>query len=185
MPGVTTFSNPINSDNDFMVTTPIISFDGSTQIQTPVINATINHLPPQGAKSYAWVRRRMNYSNWLMYITCDYQSDTDFLYFCLANVDDYKLANNKFIWGTAPITNTSRIRVLAGISSNLYTGNVWNQDYEILGTVTKTITGGVSPGNDRLFIKVKKPTAAISPAYNLGMLVMVSASTRQSASTTS
>lgn len=173
MPGVTTFSNPVSSDNDFLVTTPAISFDVSDQIQTPVISATVNHIPPAGAVSYAWVRRRMNYSNWLMYITCDYQADTDFLYFCLANVDAYKRDNNKFIWASAPVTDTSRIRVLAGISSNLYDGDVWNQDYEIVGTVTRTLTGGASPANDVPFIKVKIPTGSISPAYNFNMLVMV------------
>lgn len=172
MPGVTTYVNPNNSDNDFLVTTPSFSLDGS-DVQTPVISSSINHLPPQGAVTYAWVRRRMTYSNPLMYETCDYQSDASYLYFCLANIEKYKTDNSQFIYGTAPITPTSRIKVIAGVTTGAYDGDIWNQDYEILGQVTKTLTGGSSPDDDRLYIKVAKPSGSISPAYKVNMLVMV------------
>src|SRR6185503_11033302 len=66
MPGVTTFVNPVDSNNDFLVTTPSFSL-AATLVQTPVISASINHLPPADAVSYAWVRRRMTYQNFLMY----------------------------------------------------------------------------------------------------------------------
>jgi hypothetical protein len=172
MPGVTTFVSPVSSDNDFLVTTPTFSQSGGVR-QTPVISASINHLPPAGAVKYYWVRRRLQYSFPLEYETCDFQSDTDSLYFCLANIEKYKLANSLFNFGTAPINPESRIRILAGISSSAYTSSIWNQDYQILGTVTRTLTGGTSPADDRLFIKVKKPAAVISPAYTANMLVMV------------
>lgn len=174
MPGVTTFVNPVDSDNDFLVTTPSFSLDGSNAVQTPVISASINHLPPAGAVTYAWVRRRMTYGDFLMYETCDYQDGSDgFLYLCLANIEKYKADNTQFIYGTAPITSESRIKIIAGVTSGLYDGDIWNQDYEILGTVTRTLTGGTSPDDDRLFIKIKKPVASISPAYKVNMLVMV------------
>lgn len=173
IPGVTTFTDPTDSDNDFSVTTPSFSLSGA-DVQTPVISAFINHLPPADAVTYAWVRRRMNYGSFLMYETCDYQDLTDgYLYFCLANIETYKEQNSQFIYGTAPITSESRLKIIAGVTSGAYNGNVWNQDYEILGLVTKTLTGGTSPGDDRLFIKVVKPTASISPAYEVNMLVMV------------
>lgn len=172
MPGVSTFVNPVDSDNDFMVTTPSFSLNVAA-VKTPVISAAINHIPPAGAVSYAWVRRRMTYSNFLFYETCDLKSDADFYYLCLANIEQYKKENSQFIYGTAPITSDSRIRIVAGITSSAYNGNLWNQDYEILGLVTKTLTGGVSPGDDRFFIKVKKPIAAPSPVYTTNMLVMV------------
>lgn len=172
MPGVTTFSNPISSDNDFLVTTPSFSLSG-TDVQTPVISAEINHIPPTGSVKYYWVRRRMTYATFMMYETCDYQSDTDYLYFCLANIEAYKAANSQFIYSTAPITTESRIKIIAGVSAGVYNGDLWDQDYQILGTVTKTITGGVSPGDDKIFIKVNKPAAAISPAYTANMLVMI------------
>lgn len=172
MPGVTTFSNPIDSDNDFLVTTPAFSLDGS-DVQTPVISASINHEPPEGAVKYYWVRRRMTYTDVLMYITCDFQEDADFQYFCLENIEQYKEDNSQFNYGTAPITSDSRLQVLAGVTAGAYDGDIWNEDYEILGTVIKTLTGGSSPGDDKTFIKVKKPAGAISPAYKVNMLVMV------------
>ena len=169
MPGVTTYINPTVTDKDFLVTTPPISFDGSINVQTPVISAAINHLPPAGAVSYAWVRRRLNFSTFLMYITCDYQDPSDgYLYFCLANIDLYKSKNSQFIYGSAPILTGSRIKIMA-----TYAGTIYNYDYEILGTVIKTATGGASPANDVLFVKVKKPIASISPAYTASMLVMI------------
>ena len=169
MPGVTTFINPTVTDKDFLVTMPPISFDGSLNVQTPVISAAINHLPPVGAVSYAWVRRRLTFGTFLNYITCDYQDPSDgYLYFCLANIDLYKSKNSQFIYGTAPINTGSRLKIMAS-----YAGTIYNYDYEILGTVIKTATSGVSPANDVLFVKVKKPVAAISPAYTASMLVMV------------
>jgi hypothetical protein len=172
MPGVLTFNLPISSDNDFMITTGEFSLD-TINPQTPVVNAQINHLPPTGAVSYAWVRRRMTYANFLFYETCDMQSDADFYYFCLANIEQYKIDNSQFVYGTAPITNDSRIKVIAGITGSSYNGQLWNQDYEILGQVTRTLTGGAAPADNRFYIKVKKTTAAVSPAYTENMLVMV------------
>lgn len=173
MPGVTTFVNPVDSDNDFLVTTDSFSLD-TGDVQTPVISSSINHIPPVDAVTYAWVRRRMTYANFLMYETCDYQDPTDgYLYFCLANIEKYKIDNSQFIYGTAPITPTSRIKVIAGITAGAYDGDIWNQDYEIIGQVTKTLTGGSSPDDDRFFIKVVKPSGSISPSYKVNMLVMV------------
>ncbi len=173
MPGVTTFVNPVDSDNDFLITTPSFSLD-TGQVQTPVISASINHLPPDDAVTYAWVRRRMTYQDFLFYETCDYHDPSDgYLYFCLANIEYYKELNTQFIYGTAPITSTSRIKIIAGVTAGSYNGDIYNQDYEIVGTVTKTLTGGSSPANDKVFIKVVKPTGGISPSYAVNMLVMV------------
>ena len=172
MPGVATFVNPTDSDNDFMVTTPSFSLD-SGNVQTPVITADINHLPREDAVTYAWVRRRMTYQDFLFYMTCDFQSDSDFYYLCLANIEKYKTNNSQFIYGTAPITSESRLQVVAGITSDAYNGDIWTQDYEILGTVTKTLTGGSSPADDRLFVKIKIPASTPSPTYTTNMLVMV------------
>lgn len=173
MPGVATFTNPVNSDNDFSVTTPPFSESGGNA-QTPVISASINHLPPVGAVKYAWVRRRQAYQDFLFYETCDFQDGGDgYLYFCLANIDQYKTDNSQFIYGTAPITPDSRMKIVAGITSSEYNGSIYTQDYEILGVVTKTLTGGSSPANDKSFIKVLKPMGSISPAYTANMLVMI------------
>jgi len=173
MPGVQTKTNPTDSDNDFAFSTPAFSVDTGLP-QTAVVSAAINHLPPEGAVKYCWVRQQITYAkNPLFYETCDFQEDTDYYYFCLANIEQYKTDNSQFIYGTAPITAQSRIKVMDSITANLFDGNAWTQDYEILGTVTRTLTGGSSPADDRLFIKVKIPLVAPSPAYTANLYVMV------------
>ncbi len=186
MPGVTIYVNPVNTDNDFIVTTPVFSQD-SGAAQTPVISSSINHLPPAGAKKFYWVRRRLQYSDVLFYETCDFLNDPDsdgYLYFCLANIDQYKTDNSQFVYGTAPINPQSRIQIIAGISASAYTSDTWTDDYLILGTVTKTLTGGTSTVDDRTFIKVAKPTGSISPAYSANMLVCIYTPTANPTSTT-
>ncbi len=174
MPGVVTFSNPVDNDNDFLLTTDSFSLSGTTR-QTPVISASINHLPPAGAVKYCWVRRRLQYSNPIEYETCDFQSDSDFYYFCLSNVEVYKEVNSQFIYGTIIPENPSqsRIKIIAGVTGGFYNGDIYSEDYQIVGTVVKKITNGTSPGDDRVFIKVNKPASAPSPAYSVNMLVMV------------
>lgn len=172
IPGVTTFSNPTSTANDFSVTTPAFSLD-TVDPETPVITATINHIPPPDAVAFYWVRRRLTYDDFLMYETCDFQEDADFYYLCLANVAGYKANNSQFIYGDVPINSESRIQVIAGIASSAYDGNLWLQDYPILGTVIRLMNGGTSPQDDRSFIKIKIPTSVPSPVYQANMLVMV------------
>lgn len=173
MPGVTTYTNPVAVDNDFAVTTPQFSEDLGNA-QTPVISASINHLPPEGAVAYYWVRRRVTYSSdFIQYETCDFQEDADFYYFCLANIAYYKEQNSQFIYSDYVPTTESRIKPIAGILADLYNGDVYNEDYLILGTVVKTLTGGASPANDKTFLKVKKPTVAPVTTYQAQMLVQV------------
>lgn len=173
MPGVTTYVNPVDSINDFVVTTPSFS-QSSGAAQTPVITASINHIPPAGAVKYYWVRKRQTYSDFLMYETCDFQDPGDgYLYFCLANIDQYKADNNQFNYSTAPVNPQSRIKIIVQITASAYTSNIYNQDYLIVGTVIRTLTSGSSPADDKLFIKVVKPTAPVSPAYTTHMLAMV------------
>ncbi len=172
MPGVTTFTNPTDSDNDFAVTTP--SFDeDSGDPMTPVISAAINHLPPEGAVKYYWVRRRATYGDFIQYCICDFQEDTDYYYFCLANIDYYKEQNSQFIYSGITLTSETRIKIIAGVNLNAYTGDIYNEDYLVLGAVVKTLSGGSSPDDDKTFLKVKKPAVAPSPAYGNGMLVQV------------
>lgn len=174
MPGVTTFVDPTDSNNDYLVTTPSFSLN-SGNVQTPVITAQVNHLPYVGSVTFGWVRRRMTYDpGFVMYETTDFQDPSDgYLYLCLANIEKYKLANTQFNYGTAPITSESRLKIIAGISSSAYTGDIYNQDYEILGLTIRTPSGGSGHTDDVDFIKIKKPDATISPVYTAHMLVMV------------
>ncbi len=170
MPGVTTYANPAGGDNDFVVNTPSFSLDGSTP-QTPVLSFSINHLPPPEAVKYNIVRRRLAFGNFIFYETCDYQEEDGYLYFCLANIDEFKTQNSQFIYSTAPIIPESRIRIIAAVQAGMYNGTLYAEDYQILGTVVRTVTSGTSPDDDKPFIKVKAPTSV--PAYIVNMLVMV------------
>jgi len=172
MPGVTNFISTANTDNDFSVTTPAFSLDG-VSVQTPVITATINHIPPAGAVKYYWVRRRQTYGTFLFYETCDFQEEDGYYYLCLGNIAGYKADNSQFVYSNIPVTEESRIKVVAGITAGAYDGDIWSQDYQVLGVVTRLMTGGVSPDNDQPFVKIKKPTTVPSPAYSSNMLIML------------
>lgn len=170
MPGVTTYANPAGGDNDFVVTTPAFSLDGGTP-QTPVISFEINHLPPEGAVKYNLVRRRLAFGTFIFYETCDYQEEDGYLYFCLHNINIFKDQNSQFIYNQPPIIDESRIKIIAGITSGGYNGTLYTEDYQIVGVVTRTLTGGSSPDNDYPFIKVVAPTSI--PSYTVNMLVMI------------
>lgn len=172
MPGVTNFISITNTDNDFSVTTPEFSLVGS-DVQTPVISAAINHIPPDGAVRYCWVRRRQTYGTFLFYETCDFQEEDGYYYLCLGNIAGYKADNSQFVYSGIPITEDSRIKVIAGVTAGAYDGHIWLQDYQVLGVVTRLMTGGTSPDNDQPFVKIKKPTAVPSPAYQVNMMVMM------------
>lgn len=172
MPGVITYSNPISTDNDYVVTTPALSLD-TGDIQTPVITAEVNHLPVANSKKMNWVRRRQTYGTFLWYMTCDFQEEDGYYYFCLANIEAYKLDNSQFIYESANISDNSSIKILAGVTSTAYNGDLWTQDYQILGTVERTLTTGSAPADNKPFIKVKIPDSAPSPTYTQNMVVMV------------
>lgn len=172
MPGVTNFISVTNTDNDFSVTTPEFSLVG-TDVQTPVITATINHIPPEGAVRYCWVRRRQTYGTFLFYETCDFQEEDGYYYLCLGNIAGYKEDNSQFVYGSIPISEDSRIKVIAGVTAGAYNGDIWSQDYQVLGIVTRLMTGGISPANDQPFIKIKIPSSVPSPVYTVNMLVMI------------
>jgi hypothetical protein len=97
--------------------------------------------------------------------------DDGYLYFCLANIDEFKVQNSQFIYGTAPIVPESRIRMIANVASGDYDGTLFAEDYQIVGQVTMTLSGGSSPEDDALFVKVVKPTSV--PSYSTTMLVLV------------
>jgi hypothetical protein len=170
MPGVTTYANPAGGDNDFVVNTSAFSLSGTTP-QTPVLNFTINHLPPEGAVAYHIVRRRLAYATFMFYETCDYDSDDGYLYFCLGNIEKFKEKNSQFIYGTVPVVAESRIKIIASVTTGSYNGTLFSEDYSIVGVEKRTVTGGSSPADDANFVKVVKPTSV--PSYANNMLVMI------------
>lgn len=169
--GVCSYVNQVSGNNDFEINTPGFSHDTGTP-KTPVINATINHLPPSWAVKYMWVRTpNLTYDRFIYYSTCDFIHDTvnNYYYFCLANIEYYYKKNTNFIYNSANVAEGDRIRVIcstvAGFGSTVYT-----QDYEILGLEEKTYPGST---DKVMYIKTKSALVAPSPAYVANMMVML------------
>src|SRR6185503_1569 len=166
-PGVQTYVNQPADDGDFEIETGAFELDAGIP-KTAVINAEINHLPPDWATKYCWVRsNNRTFDRQLYYVTCDFQSDTDYYYFGLGNIQYYFDNNNKFIYNSIDsVVNPERgdrIKIIASADVSGYTGTVWtNEDYEILGVVTRVEAGGAE---ERQYVKVKKPVAAPSPVF--------------------
>jgi hypothetical protein len=170
--GVHTYVNQPADGNDFEIETGAFELDAGIP-KTAVIDAEINHLPPSWAVKYCWVRsNNLTFERQLYYVTCDFQSDADYYYFGLQNIKYYYDKNNKFIYSdiASYVRDGDRIRVAASASGGGYTGNIWDQDYEILGVVNRVITSGSEEG---AYVKVKKPVSAPSPPYSINMLVIV------------
>ena len=167
--GVVSFISTPDSLNDFSVTTPNFRFNTTIgdpyygNPQLPIVLASISHLPPDWAVSYYWVRTpNLTTNSFLEYITAEIQSDANYWYFCIENLDVFKEDNTGFI-PSYTFKNGDRLRVYAKVVDTpekyqYYSGNVL--DYEILGEAEREMTGGTTKGR---FLKIKKVPG--SPVY--------------------
>lgn len=159
--GVVSFVADAVDTTDFSVTMPAASLTGATST-IPYVNAVINHLPPAGATKYQWVRTENQVTRkFLYYCTNDLQSDANFLYFCIQNLIEQKEENTGFV-PSYEFSPGDRVRAVA--QYDLFTGLTTlspQLDFEILGTVERTMT---SPASTGTFVKVNKP--AVLPYTN-------------------
>lgn len=173
--GVMTYVDQPSGDGDFEIETGDFELDAGIP-KTAVINAEINHLPPDWAVKYCWVRsNNLTFDKQLYYPSCDFQEDSDYYYFGFQNIQYYYDQNNKFIYQSIDsVVNPERgdrIKIIASTDTSGYTGTIWqNQDYEILGVVERTLTGGSENGK---FVKIKKPIASPSPVFLSSMLCLI------------
>lgn len=167
--GVVSFVADTVDTTDFSVTMPDYSVTGTNAIEIPFISSTINHTPPVGATKYQWVRTENQVTRKFLYFaTNDYQSDSNFLYFCLQNLIEQGEENTGYV-PSYEFEQGDRIRIIAqyvSASGNFVEYNVL-LDFEILGTVERTMT---SPATTGTFIKVAKPTTFPSSPYVANML---------------
>ena len=169
--GVVSFVSQSGGDQDFEVNTPNFSQDGGTP-ETPVISASINHTPPTWAVKYMWVRApNLTIANFLYYVTCDFQTDTDYYYFCLENIKYFYDRNDKFNYPAISVAPGDRLKVMNKVAAGVYTSDIYDLDFEIVGLVDRDMTGGASTMGT--YVKVKKPLSAPSPAFGQFMFVMV------------
>jgi hypothetical protein len=163
------------------VTTGAFELDSGVP-KTPVIDASIDHTPPTWAVKYMWARtRNLTYNNVFFYVTNDYQTDGDYYYLGLQNVQYFYDKNNKCIYSniSSIVQDGDRVKVVAQANNTGYTGTIWTQDYEILGVVERTMTGTSENGS---YIKVSAAGSAPSPDYSTNMLVMVYSPAKSSTS---
>lgn len=163
--GVVSFLKDATIDTtNFDVTTP--AYGGETNGSAyPIsrMDTTINHLPPDDAESYGWVRADLTPQFFIDWMTNDYQFDSEYLYLCIQSLID---ANTRT--GFLPsyeFTAGDRVRVLARfISTETTTAYVPQLDFQILGVVDR-IMGSGNPAQNGAFLKVKRPSGFVTGAY--------------------
>lgn len=165
--GVVSFvSDSAIDTTDFSFTTPAFDVDSGVA-QVPVVSASINHQPPSWASTYQWVRASLLPQNFLYWVSNDYQTDTDYLYICIQNLIYTKTKNTGFI-PSYDFSPGDRVRVMAAYTGGNFVPYNLQLDFEVIGTVTRTMT---SPASDGLFLKVAKPSTLPSSPYQAAMLI--------------
>lgn len=170
--GVVSFLGASADTTDFAVNTPLFSTN-SNVVQVPVISASIDHIPPEWAVRYQWVRtKNLTTNSFIHYVTNDYQDPGDgFLYICIQNLYYQNSQNTGFV-PTYDFAKGDRVKVMAAYNSgtNFYTAYNIQLDFEILGTVQRTMT---SPATTGTFLKVVKPSTVPSTAYSAKMFIQI------------
>lgn len=154
--GVVSFVTTEQDLTDFSVTMPDFSIGDNGNPEIPIVNALINHIPPEWAESFYWVRTtNQSVSYFIQYITAETDTDGNYHYFCIENLTVFKDKNTGFV-PSYTFQSGDRLRVYAEVGDNGYTLPSSIKDYEILGTVKMNMTGGSTEG---LFLKVKKSSS--------------------------
>jgi hypothetical protein len=179
--GVVSFVSTENDATDFSVTTPDFDFNTTTgNPKIPIISASISHYPPAWAVAYYWVRAYQDYQ-FLEYITCDFQQDSNYIYFCIENLNVFKTNNSGFV-PSYTFKAGDRLRVMSQVQAGVDPGISYIipspvRDYEVLGTLQKNIGTSTVAG---LYVKVKRPSTA--PNYASKMMIEIYTPPQQSTS---
>lgn len=165
--GVVSFVSENSLDNtDFSFNTPNFSTNSNVP-QVPIVSASINHLPPSWAVAYQWVRANSLPTQFLYWITNDYQFDSNYLYLCIQNLTYTSEKTSGFV-PSYEFEKGDRVRVLASYTGNTYAAYTSQLDMEILGVEERTMNAP-NLSNMGTFIKVAKPTSF--PTYQQQMLI--------------
>jgi hypothetical protein len=161
---------------DFAFTTPDFGVN-SNIVQLPVVNASINHTPPTWATSFQWVRANLLPTSFLYWITCDYQTDANYLYLCIQNLVEQNKQNIGFV-PSYEFSEGDRVRIVAQYNTAVpnFVPFTPQLDMEIVGTVQRQMNGGPTVANSATqgtFIKVFKPSSLPPQPYQQQMLIEV------------
>lgn len=162
-------------NTDFAFYTPPFGTSGSIP-QIPIVNASINHTPPTWATSYQWVRANLLPTNFIYWVTNDYQNPGDgYLYFCIQNLIEQKAKDTGFV-PSYEFTEGDRVRVIASYTGSGFTpyvdagGQPFQQDMAILGTVQRQMS---SPATNGTFLKVYNTASFPTAGYQQKMLIEI------------
>lgn len=170
--GVISFVNTTSALNNFgYISKEFVTMQPPPSNQfVPYMMASINHLPPSWARRFQWVRTANKTTDYyLELVTNDYQTDSDYLYFCIQNLTYLKTKNTGFLPSYDYVPG-DRVKVLASYNSaNGFRTEYTVYEYEIAGTVERTMT---IPASNGTFLKVKKPSIGL-PAYTANMFIEI------------
>lgn len=156
--GVVSFLADASIDStNFDVTTDQYAgeINGSSYL-VPKIFTTINHIPPQDAESYQWVRQDLVPQFFLQWVTNDYQTDAEYSYLCIQSLIEANTKNG--FLPSYEYSSGDRVRMLGAYSSTENaTAYASQPDAQILEVVQRVMANG-NPASDGAFIKIRKPS---------------------------
>ena len=137
------------------------------------LDTVINHIPPQDAESYCWVRANLTPIFFLQWVTNDFQDDVTngFLYFCIQSLIE---ANNENAFlPSYEFTEGDRLTA-KGVwtSTENVTVYVPQLDFQILGVEQRVMQNG-NPASSGAFLKVKRPASFPTPSYNRNTFIEI------------
>jgi hypothetical protein len=169
--GVVSYLDNATDTTNFDVTTPEYVGEAlGLGIATPRISASINHLPPNWAVSYQWVRQDIAPIFFLQYVTSDYQTDIDFDYLCIEGLN---YNNTQGFVPAYDFAKGDRVKILGTfISTSIVNTFGIIYDFEILEVVTRPMNPppNSQPRNGS-FLKLKKLGGA--PPYVAKMFIEI------------
>jgi hypothetical protein len=175
--GVISFVTSESDVTDFAVVIPDFAvYSGNSYApRIAVVTASIGHEPPEWAVSMQWVRtKNLSVAKYVQYITCQVDLDDDYIYLCIANLDQFKLDNTGFV-PSYDFVKGDRVRVMTNIdtsdSGNIhYSESYTKDDYEVIGVVSRPVTAAGVDGVGR-FLKVRRPS--IAKTYSTFQLIEI------------
>jgi hypothetical protein len=168
--GVMTYVLESGSQNDFEVETENFSAT-STEYTRPIISITVQHLPPQWARSFSFVRtENLITTSFFMWKIDDFQQVGSFYYFGIDNLEAYQADNPN--WTAAwTFQAGDRIKPLYQFSANdTGFGTQYSPvlDFEVIGVVE------YDPGSGaQTYIKTLSYAGTITPNYDDNVVFMV------------
>lgn len=169
--GVMTYVTGSGSLNDFEVETDEFYATATGYIR-PVINMTIQHLPPQWARWYSIVRTEdLVAGSYFFWKGDDFEDSGGFYYIGVDNLTEYQTGNPNW---TAAWTFAAGDRLKAQYQFDGANDTGWGAtyspvlDFEVIGVVTQDFGSG-----DKRYIKVQAYGGTVTPAIDANLVFQV------------